>query len=103
MKSRFKFYGSWQILLTLTLCAILPSTDAEEKTAASFAQFDRSARAGKSQTVVFFGGALAAGKGASDPKVTSYRALMEAHLKLNYPAAQFTFHEAAFAGTGSKF
>ncbi|MEO6184189.1 MAG: hypothetical protein ABIP71_14010 [Verrucomicrobiota bacterium] len=103
MKSRFKFYGSWQILLALTLCAILPSTDAEEKTAASFAQFDRSARAGKSQTVIFFGGALAAGEGASDPKVTSYRALMEAHLKLNYPAAQFTFHEVAFAGTGSKF
>ncbi len=103
MKTKFKFYIGWQIVLAITLSAIFPAVADEEKTAASFAEFDRAARAGKPQSVVFFGGALAAGEGASDRNVTSYRALMEAHLKQSYPAAKFTFHNAAMTGTGSKF
>ncbi len=102
MRSRFKFYAGWQVLWAVTLSAISTSFAGEEKAAASFAYFDQGARAGKPQTVVFFGGSLAAGAGASNPNVTSYRALLEGHLRQAYPAATFTFRGAALPGTGSK-
>ncbi|MEO6036135.1 MAG: SGNH/GDSL hydrolase family protein [Verrucomicrobiota bacterium] len=69
---------------------------------ASFADFDRRARSTKPISVVFLGGALTWGSGASDPETTSFRALMETHLREKYPSAHFNFHTAAFGGTGSK-
>ena len=69
---------------------------------ASFADFDRRARAGKAMNVVFFGGSLTWGANASDPQRTSYRALMGQYLRRRYPRAPLTFHDAAIGGTGSK-
>jgi len=71
-------------------------------TSASFAEFDRRARAGEPLSVVFFGGSLTWGANASDPQRTSYRALMGQQLQRTYPKAPFTFTDAAIGGTGSK-
>lgn len=68
---------------------------------ASFADFDHRARSSKTVSVVFFGGALTWGSGASDPEQTSFRALTQAHLKERYPSARFNFHNSAIGGTGS--
>jgi len=40
---------------------------------ASFAEFDRKARAGEPLSVVFFGGSLTFGANASNPETTSWR------------------------------
>ncbi len=69
---------------------------------ASFADFDRRARAGKPMNVVFFGGSLTWGANASDPQRTSYRARMGRWLREAYPRCPFAFHDAAIGGTGSK-
>jgi lysophospholipase L1-like esterase len=70
--------------------------------AASFADFDARARSGEPLSVVFFGGSLTWGANASDPEVTSYRALMGAYLRAKYPKCPFTFWDAAIGGTGSR-
>jgi lysophospholipase L1-like esterase len=70
--------------------------------AASFAEFDRRARAGESLEVVFFGASLTWGANASDPLRTSYRAEVARRLERDYPQARFRFHDAAIGGTGSQ-
>ena len=69
--------------------------------AASFADFDRRARAGERLEVVFFGASLTWGANASDPLRTSYRAEVARRLEREYPEARFQFHDAAIGGTGS--
>lgn len=68
---------------------------------ASVAAFDARARAGERLTVVFFGGSLTWSANASEPNVTGFRGLMADYLARRYPAAHFTFVDAAIGGTGS--
>jgi lysophospholipase L1-like esterase len=70
--------------------------------AASFADFDRRARAGERLTVGFFGASLTWGANATDPQQTSYRALVGQRLQRIYPKAHFKFIDAAIGGTGSQ-
>lgn len=84
-------------LLTLPLWA----RGGDKDGGASFAGFDARARAGEKLTVVFFGGSLTWSANASEPNVTGFRGLMAAYLTEKYPAAHFTFVDAAIGGTGS--
>ena len=68
----------------------------------SFAEFDRRARAGERLTVVFMGGSLTWGAGATDPQRTSYRALLGRRLAETYPEARFTCIDAAIGGSGAQ-
>ena len=70
--------------------------------AASFAEFDRKARAKEPLTVVFFGGSLTFGANASNPETTSWRGLMMDYLRKKYPTTPFNFVDGAIGGTGSK-
>ena len=69
---------------------------------ASFAEFDRRARAGERLTVVFFGASLTWGANSSDPQQTSYRADMARKFEAAYPKAHFHFRDGAIGGTGSQ-
>ena len=51
---------------------------------------------------MFFGASLTWGANASDPNLTSYRALVGARLEKAYPKARFKFWDAAIGGTGSQ-
>jgi lysophospholipase L1-like esterase len=68
---------------------------------ASFAEFDRRARAHEALNVVFLGGSLTFGAVASDPMQTSYRALIGKRLREYYDNPRITSHDAAIGGTGS--
>ncbi len=70
--------------------------------AGDFSRFDCLAREGESLKVVFLGGSLTWGARATDPQVTSYRALIGQRLREFYPKAHFTFWDAAVGGTGSQ-
>ncbi len=69
---------------------------------ADFARFDRRAQEGESLQVVFLGGSLTWGARATDPQLTSYRALVGQRLRDFYPKARFTFWDAAIGGTTSQ-
>jgi lysophospholipase L1-like esterase len=69
---------------------------------ASFADFDRRARAGEALSAVFLGGSLTWGAVASDPMQTSYRALIGKRLKKFYDNPRIESHDAAIGGTGSQ-
>lgn len=70
---------------------------------ADFAAFDRRATTdGERLNVVFLGGSLTWGAQASDPMLTSYRALTSRRLEERYPRARFRFWDAAIGGTGSE-
>jgi lysophospholipase L1-like esterase len=66
-----------------------------------FSKFDERARAGENLTVAFLGGSLTWGSGATDPQLTSYRAMTSKHLAEHYPKAHFIFVDAAVGGTSS--
>lgn len=68
----------------------------------TYAGFDQRARKGESLNVAFFGGSLTWGAQATDPQLTSYRALISQRLKQFYPKAHFEFKDAAIGGTGSQ-
>ena len=68
---------------------------------ASFAEFDRKARAKEPISVVFFGGSLTYGANASNPDTTSWRGLMMDYLIKKYPNTPIHFHDGAIGGTGS--
>lgn len=55
----------------------------------------------KKLTIGYFGGSITAGSGASNPNVTSWRALTNAWLQKNFPAAAITQINAAIGGTGA--
>ncbi len=69
---------------------------------ADFADFDRRAKAGERLNVVFFGASLTWGANATDPQLTSYRAVIGRRLEEAYPSAHFTFWDGAIGGTGSQ-
>lgn len=66
-----------------------------------FSKFDQRARAGEHLNVVFLGGSLTWGSGATDPQLFSYRALVGKRLEKQYPKAHFTFWDSAIGGTSS--
>jgi lysophospholipase L1-like esterase len=70
--------------------------------AASFETFDQRAKAGERLNVVFFGASLTYGANASDPNLTSCRALIGDRLTAKYPQARFKFWDGAIGGTGSQ-
>jgi lysophospholipase L1-like esterase len=89
-----------RLVLLVSLCAQAAVTFAGET--ASFADFDRRARAGEPLSVVFFGASLTWGANASDPNLTSYRGLFADRLRAEYPLARFRFWDAAIGGTNSQ-
>lgn len=64
--------------------------------------FQRRAQAGHPLNVVFFGGSLTWGSNASDPQITSYRAIISRRLQDEFSHAQFRFWDAAIGGTDSQ-
>lgn len=58
-------------------------------------------KAGKPVTVVYFGGSITAGAGASDGNRTSYRALVGQWFTATFPRSTVTNVDAAIGGTGS--
>lgn len=58
-------------------------------------------RAGKPVTVVFFGGSITAGAGASAAEETSYRGRVGHWFQTTFPNAKVTNVDAAIGGTGS--
>lgn len=91
-----------QELLPPSPYSTAPATEGQLPSPASYADFDLRARAGEKLTIIFFGGALTWGDGASDPERTSFRALLKDYLKEKYPSAKFNFRDAAIGATGSK-
>lgn len=88
------------LILTFMYASLPGAPAASEPT--SFERFDQRARAGERLSVVFFGGSLTWGAQASDPQLTSYRALISQKLEEAYPKAHFRFWDAAIGGTGSQ-
>ncbi len=91
-------------LVPLALFSLLVLSAAAGRAAedASFARFDRRAKAGDRLNVVFFGCSLTWGANATDPQLTSFRAQFADRLTAKYPAAHFRFWDAAIGGTGSQ-
>ena len=87
-----------QAIVLVGLMSVAVSAVARE---ASFASFDARAKAGERLTVILFGGSLTWSANATDPNVTGFRGLMAKGLSERYPAAHFTFVDAAIGGTGS--
>ncbi len=84
----------------LTCSVVMSMSRAAES--ADFASFDRRAEAGETLSVVFLGGSLTWGAQATDPMLTSYRALTARRLEARYPRARFRFWDAAIGGTTSQ-
>lgn len=59
-------------------------------------------KAGEVANVVFFGGSITWGAGATDPQKTSYRALVSSWLETQFPRSTIKSIDAAIGGTGSK-
>ena len=70
-------------------------------TASSVSSVIRRAQRGENLKAVFFGGSLTWGANASDPNVTSWRALTMDMLCDKYPKAHWRFKDSAIGGTGS--
>lgn len=93
--------------LLLLLCLMTSAfydkpANAAPKAQPSFPAFEKRAKAGERLNVVFFGASLTWGANASDPLLTSYRALVAKRLEAAYPKAHFRFWDAAIGGTGSQ-
>lgn len=98
MKLRNGIWPRALLAASLAAGAVAASAVARE---ASFASLDARAKAGERLTVVFFGGSLTWSANATEPNVTGFRGLMAKGLSERYPAAHFTFVDAAIGGTGS--
>jgi len=93
----------FKLILKIVLAALFALTASRVlATAPSFSDFDRRAQAGEHRSVVFFGASLPWGANATDPLLTSYRADVARRLESQYPAAHFTFWDAAIGGTNSQ-
>ena len=79
-----------------------PAPAARGPASPSFAEFDRRACEGGTFRVVCFGASLTWGANATDPAVTSYRAVLAGLFEARYPKARFRFHDAAIGGTNSQ-
>jgi lysophospholipase L1-like esterase len=88
-----------QIIACVCLLVLNPPMSARIP---DFSDFDHRARSGGRLSVVFLGGSLTWGAQATDPQLTSYRALTSRRLEDTYPAAHFRFWDAAIGGTGSQ-
>lgn len=98
-----KFFLAAPLLAILLMTTIQPAAAAPSATkSASFADFDRRARAGERLNVAFFGASLTWGANASDPQKTSYRADVARRFEAAYPNAHFRFIDGAIGGTGSQ-
>ena len=107
LKHKMKLFSPHVFASLLLFCVVaaplLAASAAESSSrAASFAEFDRRARADERLTVVFFGASLTWGANASDPQQTSYRANMARKFEAAYPNAHFSFYDAAIGGTDSR-
>ncbi len=92
----------WIVCLVVCLVALVSPAARAEGSGASFAEFDRRAKAGEPLNVVFFGASLTWGANASDPLLTSYRGVFADRLREAYPLARFRFWDGAIGGTGSQ-
>ena len=93
MKS--KFYLNWKMVLAMALLFQVSTLFArDDSSSPSFANFDARARFGENLSVIFFGGPLTRGDGASDAERTSFRALLKNYLKEKYPASHFVFQDS---------
>lgn len=93
------------ICLASILCngsALPAKADSPMKPSPDFAQFDARAKEGDSLSIVFFGGSLTWGAEATDPQLTSYRAIMARKFETQYPRARFHFWDASIGGIGSQ-
>jgi lysophospholipase L1-like esterase len=87
--------------ILLICCVLIPMTSTAFAQA-DFGSFDRRAREGAALNVVFLGGSLTWGAQATDPQLTSYRALTSRKLAEKYPQARLRFWDAAIGGTTSQ-
>lgn len=92
-----KSFDLFCVIATATLLAATANAASPD-----FADFDHRARCGERLSVVFFGASLTWGANATDPQLTSYRALVGQRLEQRYPNARFRFWDAAIGGTGSQ-
>lgn len=92
---------NWGALVAVIFCTLVAAVDSFAAKTASFAEFDSRAKAGERLAVVFFGGSLTWSANATEPNVTGFRGLMARYLAEKYPAAHFSFVDAAIGGTGS--
>ncbi len=92
-----KSFELFCVIATATLLAATANAASPD-----FADFDHRARSGERLSVVFFGASLTWGANATDPQLTSYRALIGQRLEQRYPNARFRFWDAAIGGTGSQ-
>jgi len=72
-----------------------------QATSPGFVDFDRRAKAGERLNVVFFGGSLTWGANASDPQISSWRAVVAQRLEVEYPKGRFKFWDASLGGAGA--
>jgi len=91
-----------KVLAVLLAILAIPRVTVADDRRPDFAEFDRRAKAGERLCVAFFGASLTWGANATDPLLTSYRAVMANRLEKAYPAAHFTFRDGAIGGTGSQ-
>jgi lysophospholipase L1-like esterase len=83
-------------------CVSCEASAAREASSASFADFDRRAQAGGSFRIVCFGASLTWGANATDPALTSYRAVLAGRFEARYPKSRFHVYDAAIGGTNSQ-
>lgn len=91
-----------RVLMRGVLAGSIAMSMSRASETAGFASFERRAESGETLSVVFLGGSLTWGAQATDPMLTSYRALTSRKLEERYPAAHFRFWDAAIGGTGSQ-
>src|SRR5690606_11832317 len=82
---------SMPLRLFFLSCLFMPMISSLSAGRADFGEFDRRGRAGESLSVVFLGGSLTWGAQATDPQLTSYRALVSRRLETRYPQTRFRF------------
>ena len=92
----------WSVLLLMLICGAqgqepLQVVQAREGLPNVFAKL----RANKPVTIVYFGGSITAGAGASNGDLTSYRARVGQWFEITFPNSKITNVNAAIGGTGS--
>ncbi|MEP6663101.1 MAG: GDSL-type esterase/lipase family protein [Verrucomicrobiota bacterium] len=99
---KIKCFSIRFLLALFAFVWVSPSWAREKISFPSFATFDRQAVRGGHLSIVFLGGSLTLGEGASQPERTSFRTLLEDYFQEKYPRAKFSFRTVALAGMNSK-